>query len=250
MAKTEESTQGSGSREEDLWADFVRTRDAECRRRLVDHYLPFARILAAKLYAGRQILETEFDEFLHYGVLGLLECVDRFEPGRNVDFKAYAGHRIQGSILNGIEKVSEKQQQIALRTRLRKERLVALTDGGGKSSAKRDLFGDMVEIAVGLAIGFMLDGSGMYQDEEAAAEENVYQRHELEDLGRVLAAIMEALPEQERMVIRYHYFQRMGVEEIGALMGVTKGRVSQIHRSGLKLLREAYLQATRLNLKL
>lgn len=235
-----------------LWKQFTDARDPELRRRLVESYLPFVRILAAKLYAGRHIAETEFDEFLHYGVVGLIECIDRYEPGRNVDFKAYAAHRIQGSILNGIEKVSEKQQQIALRSRLKKERLAALaTDRGGKQAGKGDLFGELVEIATGLAIGYMLDGSGMYQPEEAdPAEDNAYRRQEVEDLQRVLTVIVDALPEQEKAVIRYHYFQRMGVEEIGDLMGVTKGRISQIHRSGLRLLREAYLQATQLNLRL
>ena len=40
-------------------------------------------------------------------------------------------------------------------------------------------------------------------------------------------------------MIRYHYYQGLEFKEIAALFGVTKGRISQIHRQALQLIREA-----------
>jgi RNA polymerase sigma factor for flagellar operon FliA len=46
------------------------------------------------------------------------------------------------------------------------------------------------------------------------------------------------MPERSRKVIHYHYFNELGFEQIGDILGVTKGRISQIHRSALAELRE------------
>jgi RNA polymerase sigma factor FliA len=100
-------------------------------------------------------------------------------------------------------------------------------------------------------VGFMLEGSGLYAEVEPVSQgTDPYAHREVAELQRVLLALVEALPEQERMVIRYHYYQRMTVEQIGALLGVTKGRVSQVHRQALRRLREAYALATRIDLQL
>jgi RNA polymerase sigma factor for flagellar operon FliA len=114
-----------------------------------------------------------------------------------------------------------------------------------------DALGALAEVAVGLAVGFMLEGSGLYAELEPVSQgTDPYAHREVAELQRVLLALVEALPDQERTVIRYHYFQRMTVEQIGALIGVTKGRVSQVHRQALRRLREAYALATRIDLQL
>lgn len=205
-------------------------------------------MLAAKLYAGRHIAETEFDEFLQFGLIGLLESIDRYQPAREVPFTAFAGVRINGAILNGLAKLSDRQEQISLRARLRRERVEAIRSVAARGE---DPLSVLAEVAVGLAVGFMLEGSGLYAELEPVSQStDPYAHREVADLQRTLLALVEALPEQERTVIRYHYFQRMTVEQIGALIGVTKGRVSQVHRQALRRLREAYALASRIDLQL
>jgi RNA polymerase sigma factor for flagellar operon FliA len=232
----------------ELWQRWHAHADMDARRELVDRYTPFVRMLAAKLYAGRHIAETEFDEFLQFGLVGLLEAIDRYQPAREVPFTAFAGARINGAILNGLAKLSDRQEQISLRARLRRERVDAIKPVAARGE---DALGALAEVAVGLAVGFMLEGSGLYAEIEPVSQgTDPYAHREVAELQRVLLALVEALPDQERTVIRYHYFQRMTVEQIGALIGVTKGRVSQVHRQALRRLREAYALATRIDLQL
>lgn len=194
---------------------------------------------AAKLYADRQIREIEFDEFYQYGLLGLIEAVDRFDPTRGVQFSTFASHRIRGAILSGIEKYCEKQQQIALRKRLRDERFQELLSDAGAGDT--DPFSTLIEMAVGTAIGYMLEDSGMYQhDADTAYQHNVYRSRELSDLVRVMKDLVETLPPQEKSVIRYHYFQQIRFDEIASKMSLTKGRISQIHRKAMERLRHRY----------
>src|SRR5882672_3832830 len=233
-----------------LWKRFQRENDAAARTRLIELYVPFARILAAKLFSARRVRETEFDDYLHYAVIGLIEAVDRFDPSRNVLFRTFAAHRIQGSILNNVERLSERDEQMALKARLRKQRLQSLREGGEEGGRVSPLFEQMAEVAVGLALGYMLEGSGMYVTPEESRAEDVYSGQELKQLRATIQAIVEILPGREKDVIKYHYFHALGVEEIGDILGLSKGRISQIHHQALRTLRELYSKVAQFNLRL
>jgi len=222
-----------------LWRDFSRSPDQENRDRIVSVYTSFARMLAAKLYAKRQVREIEFDEYLHYALLGLLESIDRYDPTQGAAFQTFASARIAGAVLNGIEKHSEYQQQVALRTRIRKERVQSLQSDAGRENST-SLFEELADIAIGLAVGYMLDGSGMYQEGCHVQARTGYDKAEFGQLCEILRRLVDALPEQQKKVVKYHYFFAHGFDEIGLLLGVTKGRVSQVHKKALLQLRVLY----------
>lgn len=235
--------------EKELWQAWTEERDAEARGRLIDHHLPFAHMLAAKLYAGRQILQIEFEEYRQYAMVGMMEAVERFDARRNASFKTYAAHRITGAILNGIERSCEKQQQIAAKAGLRQQRVASIS-ADSKAAPRKDLFAELADLAIGLALGYMLEDSGMYHAQEEHYTENFYDRYELRQLQQIIARHVESLPEQARQVIRYHYFQGLSFEEIAALLDLSKGRISQIHSQALKRLRQLHAGQERLNVSL
>lgn len=195
---------------------------------------------AAMLYGERHIPEIEFDEFHQYALIGLLEAVDRYDPDRGASFSTFAGLRIRGAILNGIEKHCEKQQQITARARLREERFQHLLEE--VTGEHDDPFLRLVDLAIGTAIGYMLEDSGMYRGEEKTYEHNIYRSHEVQDLARLLDAIVAVLPKTEQAIIRSHYLQHERFEAIAQKMGITKGRVSQIHHRALRRMRENFDQ--------
>src|SRR4051794_6173870 len=192
-------------------------------------------MLAATMYSRRGGLVVDFGDYLQFATLGLIEAIDRYEPGRGVPFAAYAGLRIRGAILNSLEGLSEHYQQLDLYKRLRRERLESLGSAklGGR---KRDSFAALAEIAVGLALSHMLEGSSMLAVEEQSApgyRRDFYATAEERQVRSSLALLVQALPEQERRVVRYHYYQNLGFAEIAGLLGVGRSRVSQIHSQAL-----------------
>jgi RNA polymerase sigma factor for flagellar operon FliA len=239
----------SDHEEKALWTAWTEQRDAGARQKLIEHHLPFAQMLAAKLYARRQVDQVEFEEYRQYATVGMIESVDRFDVLRNASFRTFAGHRITGAILSGIEKSCEKQQQITARASLRQQRLESMRDGATKARPP-DLFAELAELAVGLALGYMLEDSGMYQAQEEHYTEHFYDRHELNQLKETIKRIVEVLPDQARSVVCYHYYQGLSFEEIAKMLDLSKGRISQIHRQALKLLQEIYSGAEGLNLRL
>jgi len=236
--------------EEALWARWWSQRDAAAREALIEQYLPYAKTVAATYYARRTHDEIEFDEYLQFATVGLVESFDRFERERGAQFKTFASRRMSGAILNGLEQLTEKQQQIAARSRLRQERLdeakrtAAETEssaGSGQTGRllKAGPFRYLAEVSIGVALTYLLEGTGLIASEaEPVAEAaRYYGSIELRQLQDRLRRQVDALSAQEQLVIRSHYLQEIGFADIAQSLGVTKGRVSQIHRQALEKLR-------------
>ena len=211
------------------------------RDRLIEHYLPFARMMAAKLYGKRHCEEFEFDDYLQFATIGLIESIDRYDPDSAAQFTTYAAKRINGAVLDGVERLSEQQQQINTHQRRLSERTKLVGGALKDSSMKGNLFDQLAEIAVGLALGYILDDTRLYLDEEPTQPDNQYRGLELRQLRERLLAMVEQLPERERLLIKYTYFNHMAFDAVAQQWGVTRGRIAQLHRSALDRLRKSSL---------
>jgi RNA polymerase sigma factor FliA len=234
-----------------LWGEFHESRSRETRNLLFDHYLPLTRRIAKILYARRGGLEVEFVDYLQQAAQGLIEAIDRFDPTRGVPFESYAAVRIRGAVLNSLTAMSEKYAQISLRKRLYQERVESLTEPTQQSGRRsRDSFRELADLTVGLAISYMLEGTGLVGVETSplAGGRDAYASLEQRQLADSLRRLVEALPPRERAVVRYHYYQGLSFTQVAEILGVTKGRVSQIHRQALQLIREANAVEGRLDL--
>jgi len=230
----------------ELWRRLADGGDGAARAALIELYLPLSRAIAASLYGARGADDADFSDYMQYGTLGLIEAVDGFDWRRGVRFNTFATYRIQGAIRNGLASFSERREQIGLAVRLKKERVESLREPAAPAPAPRRQRGkalvrEMADIAVVWALSYLLEGSGMVTPrDESGYVEQFYDGAELRELKQRLAGLVDALPEQERRVVKYHYFQNLEFTEIARMFGVTKGRISQIHKRALLLLREAH----------
>jgi RNA polymerase sigma factor FliA len=221
-----------------LWQRYLSSQDGAARKLLIDRHLIVAQKVAAMLYASRYDDSVEFAEYLQYARVGLLEAIERYDPAREASFATFATYRIRGAILNGIERSTELATQRAQRRRLRRERLKSIHDD--RDESEDDEFGRMVDLTLKLAIGYLLEESGIWKAEEADRAADPYVSLEVKRLGERLSMLVAALPEREQQIVRYHYFEHKEFVEIGSVMGLSKGRVSQLHVRALRLLREGY----------
>lgn len=231
-----------GSGEADLWQRFRAEGDAQARAALLELHLPYARVVAGVYYSRRRGDEVEFGDYLQYASVGMLEALERFDPERGVQFRTFAARRMHGAILNGLERLTEKQQQIAARQRLRAERLqdVKSMAGAGAAGAfqgAEQLRHFVSDVGIGLALCWMLEGTSMIDNGEASEAAPFYQSVALRQLRERLLHAVDALPAQERLVIRSHYLQDVPFERIAATLQLTKGRISQVHKQALLRLR-------------
>ena len=228
--------------EDELWRQ-LREGDITAREALIERYRPFARIVAATYYGRRIDDDIEFDDYHQWGLVAMIESLDRFDATRGVQFKTFASRRMHGAILDGIESATEKQRQIAMRRRLRQER-VAATLEAAKANAVQDeddvaqAFRVLAEVGIGLALGLMLEDSGMMAPApDAVMPDHAYAQAEQRQLTRSVREAVKSLSEQEQVVIRCHYLEEQMFIDVARTLGLTKGRVSQIHRQALEKLR-------------
>lgn len=235
-----------------LWQRLREQGDVAARQALINHHLPYTRIVAASYYGRRMHNEIEFAEYLQLACLGMMESVDRYNPALGAQFKTFAARRMHGAILDGLERITEKQQQIAARQRLRQERLQAAKaaalpaaadpSAGRRSTVADDLFRTLAEVGIGLALGILLEGTGMVESDTTSLGPEThqpYRQQELAQLRRQIGDMVALLLPQQRSVVQRHYLHEHSFGEIAQQMGLTKGRVSQIHRQALEALRHA-----------
>lgn len=224
-----------------LWRRLRGAGDEQARERLLDLHLPYAKVVAASYFSRRFHDEIEFGDYQQLACVGLLEAMDRFDPARGVQFRTFAARRMHGAILNGLEKLTEKQQQIAVRQRLRAERLQDVREGAlaetasaaGAPQTSEQLMRFVAEVGVGLAVCWMLEGTAMVERPGATGTAHFYEGVQLRQLRERLLRAVERLPTQERTVLKSHYMQDVPFERIAADLQLTKGRISQIHKQAL-----------------
>ena len=80
---------------ETLWSEFKQTGAQTLRNQLIIYYSPFVKYVASRVLAG---LPRHFDEedLVSYGIIGLIDAIERFEPERNLRFETYAIPAHQG----------------------------------------------------------------------------------------------------------------------------------------------------------
>lgn len=230
----------NASEEASLWRAMREERSEAARERVFAFYLPFARALAGRQFKSRKGGDIEYQDFLQLACAGLLEAMDRYDPGLGVPFRGFAVRRINGSILDGLAKMSEVREQISFRQRAKRERLRSLAPGEAGELPPGEALEALIDLAVGLALGFMLEGTSLYRDDAGAgaAQPTAYDSLAWKDLVERLTAELGRLPDRDRAIVRLHYLEEVNFDQIAVLLGLSKGRISQLHKAALALLRK------------
>jgi len=239
------------------WADR-RNAERELRvlkDRLVVNYSPLVKYVAGRVSA-RAICPVEPDELLSWGVFGLLEAVETYDPGRRTKFESYAISKIRWSILDELRRLDPLTRRVR-RAREAESARARLAQRLGRTPAEEEV---ARELGVGIAdhraflAGLWLaqvgslearldceDGLGrdlhqMVADGRATDPESAAEAAEMR--ARLVQAI-GTLGEKERVVTTFYYYEGLTLREIGSAMSLTEGRISQILHGALAKLREA-----------
>lgn len=230
-----------------LWRRLRKQGDAVARERLLELHMPYARSIATIHWLRRSGDDMHFDDYVQFAALGLIECLDRFDPNQGVGFRVFAERRLHGSLVDGLEQFTEKQQQSAGIARLmaqRREATPESEEGNAQppaapvSRSTDRLLRHVADAGIGFALTWLLDGSGMALADDPVANIPFYRSTELRQLRERMLELMKQLTERERAVIRGHYFQGLTFEQIASHLGISRARVKQLHRRAIERLRD------------
>ena len=116
---------------ESLWSEFKRTGEQALRNQLIIYYSPFVKYIAGRVLAG---LPRHFDEedLVSYGIIGLIDAIERFELDRNLRFETYAIPRIKGAIIDELRSIDWVPRSVRTKARAVEQ---AFTHSGGDPAA-------------------------------------------------------------------------------------------------------------------
>lgn len=217
--------------EYELWTRYLRRNDAEARDYLFLKYLPWARRVAGNVYARLKVPQLEWADFAQNAVVGMLEAMSRYDPDRGWDFMAYAKLRVQGAVFNGV-RIYLTGVDRASRSERFVERLDSIAD---REEDPADPLTGFIDTVASLGLGFLLESV----EETPSAQSHL--TGEQSALRRRLLEAMESLGDRERVVMSAHYLDHVPFRDIAHSLKLTKGRISQIHKTGLAKLRERLL---------
>jgi RNA polymerase sigma factor FliA len=238
-----------------LWARYRSTNDQRTHERLINEYAPLVGYVAGRLRAH---LPPHLDEsdLNQWGLLGLIDAIDRFDPTRAIRFETFAMTRIRGAIIDELRGLDWVPRSV--RTRARQvERAIAEVErqkGATATDAEvaeylgitaETLDATFVDISRGslmaLDDAFVGGGTGdavalidVLADTYSSSPTQVVSQT---DRTEAVESALSHLPERERLVVRLYYYDEMTLKEIAKILSVSESRASQLHSKGILRLR-------------
>lgn len=206
--------------EQELWRRYREDNDLAARDYLFLKYASWARHVAGKVVGRISSHGMEWMDHVQNAQIGLLEAMARFDQRRGIDFMAYAKPRVRGAVFNGIRGFVQPLSSRA-DDRHAGDRLDSLWDSNAD-----DPVDNFVDAVIGLSLGFFLEGRGS-QDEVDTLQ-----------MSQLLRDGILDLTSRQRQILIAHYFQHLQFQKIAEDLSITKGRVSQLHKSALAALRK------------
>jgi RNA polymerase sigma factor for flagellar operon FliA len=246
-----------------VWHAYKAAGQRPARDELILHYAPLVHIVAGRYAAGAPS-HVERADLVSYGLFGLIDAIDRFDPDRGHRFETYAIARIKGHIIDELRtfdwvprsvRAKARAIELALRS-LEAELHRAPTDdelasalGMTHDELRRALsqvsLVNLVTFDAVLGAALDDDKPLTVGDVLAAPDEGPGHQIEIDELRRTLADAIDQLPSRERDVVALYYHDGLTLAEIGEVLGVTESRVCQIHGKAVAHLRRRLTAADR-----
>ncbi|HRI47115.1 MAG TPA: sigma-70 family RNA polymerase sigma factor [Ignavibacteriaceae bacterium] len=188
-----------------LWAEYKKSPTVQLKKQITIKYVNLVHYVVHNSKFGNYNILDERDYF-QYGIEGLSEAIDRFDPDYGTKFETYAIQRIRGKILDELRKIQLKPRQDG--TTPHNESFYS-TVSLNRSSDDED--------------GYTL-GEVIPSDIETPAM--VTEKNEAKTL---LVNAIKQLDERERLILSLYYYEDLSYKEIAQLMNITISRVSQVH---------------------
>ncbi len=242
-----------------LWERYKGSQDPAAREGLILHYSPLVKFVAGRVGVGLP-RNVEHADLVQYGMFGLIDAIDKFEPERGFKFETYAVNRIKGAILDELRALDWVPRSVRARAREIQRSLAELEHSLQRTPSETELAAHvgwslkelqkaLAEIAnLGLiALDELLNpserDSGSIGDLMADPRDtDPTGGFEKQEMRHFLADAISRLPDRERLVVTLYYYEGLTLAEIGAVLDVTESRICQIHTKAVMSLRNRMIE--------
>jgi len=222
------------------------------KNHLLSEHAPLVKRLAYQLKA-KLPPSVEVDDLIQAGMIGLLDAITRYEDDHGAQFETYAIQRIRGSMLDELRStdwlprgVRQSMRKIEVAIQLIQQRL-------GRPPLETEV-AKHLKISLAEYQEILTESTGhqlvYYEDfHDSESKEHFLDRYSNDasgdplqsllrgDFRATVIAAIDALPDREKLLMGLYYEQELNLKEVGAVMGVSESRVSQLHTQAVARLR-------------
>ncbi|MFO7731148.1 MAG: RNA polymerase sigma factor WhiG [Spirochaetia bacterium] len=241
--------------EEELWELYRKNQDPKIRDMFVKQYAPLVKYVAGKVAVGMPH-NVDFDDLVGFGVFGLIDAINKYDPDKHVKFKTYAVTRIRGAIFDELRSIDWVPRSVRQKSREIEDTVHRLEASLGRSASDKEIAAElgmsesdfqktMMKIS-GTSILSLNDvwysseendSISIVDSIESPQSLNPDTIVEKEEIKRVIVQAIDELPEKEKKVLVLYYYEDLTLKEIGKVLEVTESRISQLHTKAIIRLR-------------
>ncbi|RPI77001.1 MAG: FliA/WhiG family RNA polymerase sigma factor [Desulfobacteraceae bacterium] len=229
-------------------------KSKEERERLIREYAPLVKTIAGRL-GLRLPSHINRDDLISAGIMGLLDAIDKFDADKGTEFKSYAEFRVRGAMLDelramdwvprSVRRNAKRLQEAYAKVEHIKMRPAEDDEIAAEMGLDLEAFFHLLEEVRGVSIINKDELTHLLPEEDVNDRWTAYQNRSektpfgslyLREVADTIAAAIEKLPENEKIVVSLYYYEELTMKEIGKAMGYTESRVSQLHtKAALRL---------------
>ena len=252
---SDEDIEFSGKPEKEVWRNYRDTGDQSIRDAIVKQYAPLVKYVAGKVSVGMP-QSVDFDDLVGFGVFGLFDAIEKFDPDKHVKFKTYAVTRIRGAIFDELRSIDWVPRSVRQKTREIDETVQHLEARLGRSATDDEVAGEMgMSLEQYNQMMLKVSGTSMLSlndvwytgedNDKISIVESIEAPNSLrpdaiaekDEMRRVIVEAINDLPEKEKKVLVLYYYEDLTLKEIGKVLDVTESRISQLHTKAISRLR-------------
>lgn len=227
-----------------LLLEYKASQDIELRNQLVIHYGFIAKSVAIQM-RGIYARYAQTEDIIQQGLITLIDCIERFDPDKEVKFESYAFMRVKGAVIDFVRKqdwaprrVRKFAREIAQATEILSNKLMREPTDQELTSylniTEKELLKNNQEISSSAILSFeaMLENNWQWDVTEQGLdyESNLPEgRLFQQELKKTLMEAIDSLNERERLVISLYYYDKLRFSDIAKVLEVSESRICQIH---------------------
>ena len=233
----------------DLWRRYKDEASEPAREQLVVAYSPLVKYVAGRMSSGLPAHVEEAD-LISYGLIGLINAIERFDLEREIKFETYAITRIKGAIIDELRALDWVPRSVRARAR-EIERVHAKLEhrlhrdadrrgDGARARASRPRSSRRRWSRSPTRPSSRSTSCGRSRTPPATRSRCWTRCRTPTRPTRSSCSTppssrtawptrSRALPEREKLVIALYYYENLTLREIGEVLGVTESRISQLH---------------------
>ena len=233
-----------------LWQDFQDNDDALAREKLIIHYAYLVKYVVHRLMVTLPAT-IDNDDLMGYGIMGLIQSVEKFNLARGIKFETFSMPRIRGAIIDELR--AQDWLPRSLRQKAKNiEKTISKLEGELGRAPNEDEIAASLNIGTNelqqilsetsflvLSLDYLLSpeaGDKSISIADTIADDDrktPYMIYESKDMRTGLQNAITNLPEREKLLITLYYYEGLTMKEIGKVMTITEARVCQLHTQAI-----------------